>query len=104
MLNTREERIKIDYWNLFVKRCIQESKSIQEKNWISPDDVMSVSSTATIAIPGIELFRLWQYGLWSFQPGGTNLERFLPKNQNAQRILSNFVNWLKGEVSKSAKI
>ena len=57
VLNTREERIKIDYWNLFVKRCIQESKSIQEKNWISPDDVMSVSSTATIAIPGMELFR-----------------------------------------------
>ena len=54
VLNTREERIKIDYWNLFVKRCIQESKSIQEKNWISSDDVMSVSSTATIAIPGIE--------------------------------------------------
>ena len=25
---------------------------------------------------------LWQYGLWSFQSGGTNLERFLPKNQH----------------------
>ena len=24
---------------------------------------------------------LWQYGLWSFQKGGTKLERFLPKNQ-----------------------
>ena len=24
---------------------------------------------------------LWQYGLWSFQTGGTKLERFLPKNQ-----------------------
>ena len=26
--------------------------------------------------------RLWQYGLWSFQVGGTKLEIFLPKNQH----------------------
>ena len=25
-------------------------------------------------------FPLWQYGLWSFQAGGTKLERFLAKN------------------------
>ena len=28
---------------------------------------------------------VWQYGLWSFQTGGTKLERFLPKNQHTQR-------------------
>ena len=33
---------------------------------------------------------LWQYGLWSFQTGGTKLERFLPKNKHAQRKLLNF--------------
>ena len=27
---------------------------------------------------------LWQYGLWSFQTGGTKLERFLPKNQHTK--------------------
>ena len=43
---------------------------------------------------------LWQYGLWSFQTGGTKLERFLPKNQHAQRKLLNFNNWVNGEVSK----
>ena len=43
---------------------------------------------------------LWQYGLWSFQAGGTNLERFLPKNQHTQRKLLNFENWVNGEVSK----
>ena len=43
---------------------------------------------------------VWQYGLWSFQTGGTKLERFLPKNQHAQRKLSNFENWVNGEVSK----
>ena len=46
---------------------------------------------------------LWKYGLWSFQTGGTKLERFLPKNQHTQRKLSNFENWVSGEVSKSAK-
>ena len=43
---------------------------------------------------------LWQYGLWSFQTGGTKLERFLPKNQHVQRKLLNFENWVNGEVSK----
>ena len=28
---------------------------------------------------------LWQYGLWSFQTGGTKLKIFLPKNQHTQR-------------------
>ena len=44
---------------------------------------------------------LWQYGLWSFQMGGTKLEILWPKNQHTQR---NFENWVNGEVSKSAKI
>ena len=46
---------------------------------------------------------IWQYGLWTFQTGGTKLERFLPKNQHTQRKLLNFENWVSGEVSKSAK-
>ena len=46
---------------------------------------------------------LWQYGLWSFQTGGTKVEKFLPKNQHTQRKLLNFENWVSGEVSKSAK-
>ena len=43
---------------------------------------------------------LWQYGLWSFQTGGTKLERILPKNQHTQRKLLNVENWVNGEVSK----
>ena len=46
---------------------------------------------------------LWQYGLWSFQTGGTKLKIFLPKNKHTERKLSNFENWVTGEVSKSAK-
>ena len=42
----------------------------------------------------------WQYGLWSFQTGGTKSERFLPKNQHTQRKLLNFENWVNGKVSK----
>ena len=45
-------------------------------------------------------YTVWQYGLWSFQTGGTKLERFLPKNQHTQRKLLNFENWVSGEVSK----
>ena len=30
-------------------------------------------------------WRIWQYGLWSFQTGDTKLEKFVPKNQNTQR-------------------
>ena len=41
------------------------------------------------ALPAL-LRPLWQYGLWSFQTGGTKLERFLPKNQHTQRKLMNF--------------
>ena len=48
----------------------------------------------------IHKYILWQYGLWSFQTGGTKLERFLPQNQHTQRLLLNFENWVNGEVSK----
>ena len=48
-------------------------------------------------------YTVWQYGLWSFQTGGTKLERFLPKNQHSQRKFLNFDNWTNGEVSKCAK-
>ena len=47
---------------------------------------------------------IWQYRLWSFQTGGTKLERFLPQNQHTQRFLLNFENWVNVEVSKSAQI
>jgi hypothetical protein len=43
---------------------------------------------------------LWQYGLWSFQAGGTKLEIFLHKNQHTQRKVLNFEFWINGELSK----
>ena len=49
---TKEDDRIFDYWNLFIERCVQESMDIQRKNWILTDDVVSISSTATIAIPG----------------------------------------------------
>ena len=42
-------------------------------------------------------YRVWQYGLSSFQTGGIKLERFLPKNQHTQRKFLNFENWTNGE-------
>ena len=47
---------------------------------------------------------VWQYGLWSFQTGGTKLERFLPKNQHGQRKFLNFENWTIEEPQQLAKI
>ena len=39
-----------------------------------------------------------------FSWGDTKFERFLPKNQYAQRKLLNFENWCNEEVSKSVKM
>ena len=47
--------------------------------------------------------KVWQYGLWSFQTGGTKSERFLPRNQHTQRKLSNFENWVMGRCQKVPK-
>jgi hypothetical protein len=38
--------------------------------------------------------------LWSFQAGGTKLERFLHKNQHNRWKLLNFEFWINGELSK----
>ena len=43
---------------------------------------------------------IWQYGLWSFQAGGTKLERCLHKNRQTQRKLLKFEFWINGELSK----
>ena len=39
-------------------------------------------------------------GVFNFQAGGTKLERFLNKNQHAQRKLLNLEFWINGELSK----
>ena len=36
---------------------------------------------------------VWYSGLWSFQPRGTKLERFLHKNQHTKKKFLNFENW-----------
>jgi hypothetical protein len=46
---------------------------------------------------------LWQYESWSFQTGGTKLERFLPKNQHTRRKLFNFENWISGDLRSFQK-
>ena len=49
--------------------------------------------------PHLFSWEVWQYGLWSFQNGGTKSERFLSKNQHIQRKLLNFEDWCSGELS-----
>ena len=48
-------------------------------------------------------YAVWQHGLWSFQTGGTKLERSLPKNQHPQRKLLNFDNWISGRLRSFQK-
>ena len=64
---------------------------------VFPEDCRAVETFSA-------LYGVWQYGLWSFQTGGTKLERFLPKNQHTQRKLLNFENWTSGEPQYLAKI
>jgi hypothetical protein len=52
----------------------------------------------------VSMSSLWQYGLWSFQTGGTKLERFLHKNQHTQRKLLNFENSTSGGHQKLVKV
>ena len=48
----------------------------------------------------LEYCILWQYWLWSFQAGDTQLERFLHKNQHPQRKLLNFEFRINGKLLK----
>lgn len=50
-----ETGMKRDYWSLFFDKCKMESIKIQTLNWISPEDVMSISPTSVIAIPGVTI-------------------------------------------------
>ena len=51
----KEDRKKIDYWSLFIIRCIKESKKIQNLGWISKEDIMGASATSVLAIPGVTI-------------------------------------------------
>ena len=61
---------------------------------------IGVANTYTV----LHKYRLWQYGLWSFQMGGIKLNRFLPKNQHTKRNFENFENCTNGEPQYFAKI
>ena len=63
----------------------------------SSSSLVSTGLAKLVLIVNLDcMSRLWQYGMWSFQTGGTKLERFLPKNQHIQRKLLNFENWING--------
>ena len=68
------------------------------------DLLNQVKHLNTYVIENMYICRLWQYGLWSFQTGGTKLGRFLSMNQHTQRKLLNFENWTNGEPQELAKI
>ena len=68
-----------------------EKSSIRRRNPRMLTEPFSNSSNDDIASNEIDSLKkrvcfchyaIWQYGLWSFQVGGTKLERFLHKNQH----------------------
>ena len=109
---TKDEFLWIIYWSANQK-CIYRRKNIKFSIYglvvlrsRAPNFVFcsNLFSNQTVSKVYSCQWTTWQYGLWSFQAGGTKLERFLPKNQHTQRKLLNFENWVNGEVSKSARI
>ena len=94
--------IPLKYLNIFYLFSCNFTKKIQFDHSKSPK-INSKTVRLISLFQAVYVCILWQYGLWSFQTGGTKLERFLPKNQHTQRKLLNFENWVNGEVSKSAK-
>ena len=57
----------------------------------------------SVGLAGVHTFFMIHTGikgmairLWSFQTGGTKLERFLHKNQHTQKKLLNLENWING--------
>ena len=89
----------------FYKAKLRPSCEIRKKCLIFSDNNKKWALNSMVcALLHYVLCRLWQYGSWSFQTGGTKLERFLPKKQGTQRKLLNFENWVNWELSKSAKI
>ena len=71
-----------------------EAQEMQGLNEImNEDDLDSEEEEFRFELTGKGASTIWQYGLWSFQTGGTTLERFLPKNEHTQRKCLNFENW-----------
>ena len=89
--------------NIQLKKCLSSVQMLIELLNNSKIVTSNDRNLVTYMKPGTVLSMQMQMALWSFQTGGTKLERFLPKNQHTQRKLSNFENWVSGEVSKSAK-
>ena len=59
--------------------------------------VITVLEFSAYEIFKVQIWKVWKYGLWSFQTGYTKLERFLHKDQHTQRKILNFENWTDGE-------
>ena len=66
-------RVKIDYWDLFIRGCKEEATRIQDEGWLSEEDIQAASSTAVIAIPASTIL--------------TILERSVKKNKKDRTLI-----------------
>ena len=76
------------------------------QNWISQisDFFLKESHPLKGIVSSLLIMSNMAIQVVEFSSGGIKLERFLPKNQHAQRKFLNFKHWCDGELSKSAKI
>ena len=76
----------ISLWFLSSSCCCMYSLwATSTLQWFSVNANVMQSSSSCQKV--VKQWSVWQYGLRSFQTGGTKLERFLPKNQQTQRKL-----------------
>ena len=71
--------IKLFVWT----NCHLHSEKFTDVNTIGKYTIMHACFFASHNYGAI----VWQYGLWSFQTGGTKLETFLPKSKYSKKII-----------------
>ena len=68
-----------------------------EKIFCDPQNFDGLAPTNELQEMYLWIGQYGNTGCGVFKQGGTKLERFLPKNQHAQRKFLNFENWTNGE-------
>ena len=90
---------------LFTERTFQIYKLQITCHILFSSASMQISKSNLFFRPSIKKwYKLWQYGLWSFQAGASKLEIFLYKNQHTQKKWLNFEFWINGELSKGGHL
>ena len=89
-LQMRNLKIENGQVTFFVKNEFAASLTLMGDGLQMPWRLLKIEILVEDKETGEGNLTLWQYGLWSFQTGGTKLERFLPKNQHTLKKIIEF--------------